>query len=371
MVTKNFDVYRIWKIVKRFLKRKPLQPRIGDIQGTHPLRETDHTFVILVGPEFDSRLPNALMTSRLGWCHGFEELGIRYRIINLFELEKILPTLPNPFFWISELEYHYLTPKNIMTLRKYPHFVWINIWFKNDKKYLENNTLPNFSGSYGVKKKVLASEPTFVFTISPEDRFYYYEEWMKRGLMLCSLPLAWDKNVYPEIPEPDKDFEKVKIAFVGGYWHYKGQQFDRYLRPYADQLTVFGYTTWPYGSYGGLLPRWREASLYRQARISPTINEPHVERMGIDQNERVFKVLGSGGFTITDAVPGYRNWFTEDELLVPTTVEEFHELVQLSLRDDEFNQRYRVCGQRAVKERHQYSHRAMEALRILMRDSRW
>jgi hypothetical protein len=371
MMMKNFDICRSWKLLKRFLNRKSLRPRIADIQGTQSLDEADHTFVMLVSPEFDSQRPNASMTARLGWCHGFEDLGIPYRVISIFDLDKRLPSLPRPFCWISESDYCYLTPQNILTLRNYPHFVWINVWFKNDKKYFDTYNFPDFSGSLRVKKKVIASEPTFVFTISPKDRFYYYEEWMKRGLMLSSLPLAWDKKVYPEFPEPDKDFENVKIAFVGGYWAYKARQFDRYLKPYANQLMVFGYTTWPYGNYGGLLPRWREASLYRQARVSPTINEPHVEKMGIDQNERIFKVLGSGGFTITDAVSGYRHWFTEDELLVPTTVEEFHELVQMALRDDEFNQRYRVCGQRAVKERHQYSHRAMQALKILMQDSRW
>lgn len=371
MITRNFDIYRTWKLLKRLLKRKALRPRIADAQGTQPLDEAGRTFVMLVSPEFDSQRPNALMTARLGWCHGFEELGIPYRIISIFDLDKKLPTLPRPFCWITESDYLYLTPQNILTLRNYPHFVWINVWFKNDKKYLNTYNISNISGSYGVKRKVISSEPTFVFTISPEDRFYFYEEWLKKGLMLSSVPLAWDKQVYPEFPEPDKDFESVKIAFVGGYWSYKAQQLDRYLKPYGNQLTVFGYTSWPYGLYGGLLPRSREASLYRYARVSPTINEPHVERMGIDYNERVFKVLGSGGFTITDAVPGYRQWFAEEELLVPRSVEEFHELVQLALMDDDFNQRYRVCGQRAVKERHQYSHRAMKALKILVRDSRW
>jgi len=371
MIEKNFDIYREWKLLKRFLKGMSLQPKISDVQGMLPLNESKGTFVMLVGPEFDCQLPNASMTARLGWCHGFEELGIPYRIISVFDLEKKLPTFPRPFCWLSESDYCYLTPRNIQTLRNLPHFVWVNVWFENDKKYFETYNYPDFSGPYRVKKKVLESEPTFVFTISPEERFYYYEKWLKRGLDLWSLPLAWDKRVYPELPAPDEGFINVTIAFVGGYWTYKAQQLDRYLKPYANLLTVYGYSSWPYGSYGGLLPLSREASLYRQARISPTINEPHVERMGIDQNERVFKVLGSGGFTITDIVPGYRQWFAEEELLIPTTIEEFHELIRQALVDDDFTQQYRVNGQKAVKERHQYSHRAHQALKILMNDSRW
>jgi spore maturation protein CgeB len=155
------------------------------------------------------------------------------------------------------------------------------------------------------------------------------------------------------------------MAFVGGYWGYKAMQFDRYLKPYADQLKVFGYSTWPYAGYGGQLPVSKEPSLYRQARLSPTINEPHVEMMGVDQNERVFKVLGSGGMTITDATTTYREWFTRDELLVPENISEYHDMVRLALNDDGFNHRQRESGRRAIQERHTYAHRAREVLKYL------
>ncbi|GAB4476893.1 MAG: hypothetical protein Kow0088_15150 [Anaerolineales bacterium] len=188
---------------------------------------------------------------------------------------------------------------------------------------------------------------------------------MKHGVILVSLPLAWDKRTYPKNPTYYTEFDNVDIAFVGGYWIYKGQQLDRYLKPYARNLTVYGYTKWPYGNYGGILPVEREGSLYSQAKICPVINEPHVELMGIDQNERVFKVLGSGGFAITDPVPGYREWFSEYELLVPKDENQFHELVHLAWRDRDFNYQYRKNGQRAVIERHSYMHRAVETLHRL------
>jgi spore maturation protein CgeB len=154
------------------------------------------------------------------------------------------------------------------------------------------------------------------------------------------------------------------MAFVGGYWPYKAQQFDLYLKPYQEKLKVFGYSPWPYAGYGGQLPEKQEPSLYHQAKLSPTVNEPHVSLMGIDINERVFKVLGSGGMTITDATPAYREWFTEEELLVPTSVNEFHQLVNQLLTDEDFSRQYRNKGYQAVTTRHTYTHRAKLTLSL-------
>jgi spore maturation protein CgeB len=161
------------------------------------------------------------------------------------------------------------------------------------------------------------------------------------------------------------EFDDVQLTFVGGYWPYKARQFDRYLKPYADRLTVFGYSSWPYGNYGGQLPELKEPSLYLQARLSPTINEPHVEVMGVDLNERVFKVLGSGGMTITDVTPAYREWFSQDELLIPESISDYHDMVRMALDDEDFNRQYRLAGHRAIRERHTYAHRARTVLELL------
>jgi spore maturation protein CgeB len=99
-----------------------------------------------------------------------------------------------------------------------------------------------------------------------------------------------------------------------------------------------------------------------QAHLSPTINEPHAEQMRIDLDESVFKVLGSDGMTITDVTPAYREWFTPNELLVPSSLAEYHDLVRQALEDDDFNQRYRQTGYEAVKAQHTYAHRARTLL---------
>jgi len=320
---------------------------------------------MIVSPEFDQSIPNASTTARLGWCHGFEELGIPFYITSITELDKCLPLLHQPVCWLTEADYRYLTTKNMRVLKRFPHIVWVNSWFSKEERYYKLNAIPRLSSPGWVRKRVLESEPSFVFTISPVRSFEFYDQWTNQGLQLYSLPLAWDNTTYPDNPSIDPEFMNVEIAFVGGYWKYKAKQLDRYLKPYAARLTVFGYSRWPYGNYGGLLSILREGSLYRQAKVSPVINEPHVAMMGIDQNERVFKVLGSGGFAVTDVVEGYREWFSEDELIVPKDINQFHDMINLAIDNPEFSSGYRKRGQKAVLERHKYSHRARRVLEIL------
>ncbi len=363
-----YDIHPLWMLFKRLARRKPLKPVLLDLNNDQFASISSLTFAMIVSPEFDTRIPNASMTARLGWCHGFRQIGFPFRVINILELDRYLPRLTNPICWLTEADYRYLTNRNLRILRHFPHIVWVNTWFQDEEQYLQSRNLPDLSSPMWLRKRILESEPCFVFTISPQQCFEFYEEWVKNGLRLLSLPLAWDNTIYPQEPRWDMDFDQVTIAFVGGYWKYKAQQLDQYLKPHAKRLTVYGYSKWPYGNYGGVLPLTREGALYRQAKIAPTINEPHVEIMGIDINERVFKVLGSGGFTITDAVPAYREWFSTDELLIPENVNEFHEILHLACKDQAFNHKYRKTGQRAVIDRHQYSHRAISVLETLSLD---
>jgi spore maturation protein CgeB len=75
--------------------------------------------------------------------------------------------------------------------------------------------------------------------------------------------------------------------------------------------------------------------------------------------------LGSGGCSITDAISGYREWFSADELPVPASLEEYHEIVQTLLTDSTLNQAYRTRGYQAIVDRHTYAHRAQRVLELL------
>lgn len=340
------------------------RPIITQSQGQLTPGQAAVTFVVIVGPFFNQTIPNAATTARMGWCRGFEQLGIPYLLVSVFDLAQRLADIPNPVCWISGADYEYLNRANLAALKKQRHAVWVSTWFDDDVRFYRQNNLENNSWPETLNRKILSSEPSLVFTISPERSFEYYQGWMRHGVRLISLPLACDTTLYNDQAPLCPEFADVQLAFVGGYWPYKARQFDCYLKPYADRLTVFGYSSWPYANYGGQLPDFEEPALYRQARLSPTINEPHVEVMGVDLNERVFKVLGSGGMTVTDATPAYREWFGQDELLVPESISDYHDMVRMALEDKDFNRRYRQAGQRAILARHTYAHRAQQVMSL-------
>jgi hypothetical protein len=358
----------LWQTLRSQLSQLTIgmrRPIITQAQGQLTPGQAAMTFVVVVGPFFNQTIPNAGTTARMGWCRGFEQLGIPYLLVSVFDLAQRLPDIPNPVCWISGADYEYLSRANLAALKKQRQAVWVNTWFDGAAQFYRQHDLENNSWPETLNRKILSSEPALVFTISPERSFEYYQGWIRHGVRLISLPLACDETLYHDHAPFCPEFADVQLAFVGGYWPYKARQFDRYLRPYADRLKVFGYSSWPYASYGGLLPDSKEPSLYRQACLSPTINEPHVEVMGVDLNERVFKVLGSGGMTVTDATPAYRDWFSPDELLVPESVSDYRDMVRTALEDKDFNRRYRQAGHQAILARHTYTHRAQQVLGLL------
>jgi hypothetical protein len=358
----NPELRRKLRFWKRRLTGKSWQPIITAPQGDLPVGSAPYTFVVVVGPNFNQTIPNAATTCRMGWCRGFEQREIPYLLLSVFELSDKLPEIPQPICWISGSDYAYLNRKNLRSLKEVPHIVWGSTWFKNDTHFYERNNYPQMSWPKTLTKKILSSEPNFVFTISPERSFEFYEGWIQNDATLVSLPLACDTWLYNKETPVLAKFNEVKMAFVGGYWPYKARHFEIYLRPFEDHLNVFGYSPWPYKNYGGGIDEAEEPSLYKQSAISPVINEPHVSVMGVDINERVFKVLGSHGFAVTDVTPGYREWFTEDELLVPENPDQYYQIIEQALKNPEFTSAYREQGYQAVLSRHTYAHRAQTVL---------
>jgi len=332
-------------------------PNIGRPFGEVRSATALATLVVVVGPDFSYSTPNAATKCRLGWCHGAEAIGLAYHIVSATELACKLPDIPNPICWIAGSDYIYLDKHNLRALRDCRHLVWVPTKFRGEIEYYRAMGAPLLSAGPALMKKILSSEPQIVFTISPESSFEYYEEWIQAGVRFVSLPLACDSRLYQYDPGSPVRFPGVEIAFVGGYWEYKARQLDLYLKRFNEHLTVAGYSSWPYGHYIGQLADPDEKILYRNAKVSPVINEPHVSRMGVDLNERVFKVMATGGMAVTDATPAYREWFSPEELLVPHSVDEFREMIVSIIREPSTFDAIRARGREAVESRHTYKHR--------------
>lgn len=97
------------------------------------------------------------------------------------------------------------------------------------------------------------------------------------------------------------------IAFVGGYWPYKGKIIDKYLTPLLQSreysAKIFGNQPWPHvNQYCGLIADETVKHLFASAKVCPNLSEPHAQKHGFDLNERAFKVLASGGVCVMDNV---------------------------------------------------------------------
>jgi len=326
-----------------------------------------NTFVMVVGPAFDQDRPDAMMSCRMGYCRAFEGLGIPYVIAEVREVADLVQRLPMPFLMYFAGDLEHLPTDHIPTLERFPSAVWVYPWFHNSHQFFISHGL-NPKIWYlpaHIIRKVRDLSPRFCFSATVPSGLHFFEEWEKCGLSVKSYPLACDTHIYHSMPNTIPDFENVSLAFVGGYWESKGKEIDRYLRRFESRLHVYGYSKWPYSGYRGKLPLEYEAALYRQARVCPVINEPTVVLLRGQINERVFKVLGSMGCPVVDAVPAYRELYSEDELLVSDGPEHFADLVELLLKDEEMNFSYRRRGHKATLERHTYEHRAVSLMRQL------
>jgi len=332
-------------------------------EPTGRLGGATRTLAVVCGPHFRQHVPNAGVTYRLGLARGFEGKGVAYELVSVFDLAR-LRDLAQPIVFIAESDYEFLPPGGLEELRRHRHFVWVSPWCDGFERYAADHGFEGLTVSPALRERVLASEPAFVFAPATGDGLAFYEGWRRRGYRFVPLPLACDTTLYDRSAAPPR-FRDVRIAFVGGYWPYKARSFDVYLKPHEAALTVFGYARWPYAGFRGPLAESDEPLLYRDAALCPAISEPHSAVMGIDIPERVFKVLGSGGLCLTDVVPANRDLFDERELMVPATVEEYHETVRAILRDGAAFARYRDAGYRAVRARHTYAHRAAAVLEAL------
>jgi len=357
-----FFYHQLRASAKRLLRPYFRRPVLGPLPYGGPA-DSSLTFAAVCGVGFDFRIPNANSTYRLGLCRGFEQIGVRFQLVSVFEVAQVLPQLNRPMVLLSVFDYENLSSKARKVLRRYPHFVWLTPGFPDLEKVYAEHSLPDPRVEQRVARRVLESGAAFGFGPVPPSCVGFFDDWQSGGLPVKSLPQACDTTRY--FPEPgNQRYAGVELGFVGGYWAYKNVQFEKYLKPYESRLTVFGYNKWPYSGYRGLLPEGDERVLYQNARVCPALSEPHAEVMG-DIVERAFKIMGSGGLTVPDAVPFYRELFSSDELLVPANVSEYHEMIQQALSDPSFNQGYRDRGYRAILERHTYAHRARQILNLL------
>lgn len=296
---------------------------------------------------------SAYYTTRLGYLNGFRQIGEKAILMNMYDIQD-----GDYAFWLGCHMYEVFTEKDLDIISRHPHYVGVGYWF-DGMEDIRGPRMPTPTHRDCVVEAIDCTKPSFLWCSAPEPWFHYYHKWTDRGHKLISLPWACDDTLY--FPVDDREFEDVEVAFVGNYRPYKEQQYADYLYPYDTQF--FGNNQWPM-NYNGYLDDDKERVLYRNSTVCPTLSEPQFTITG-DTVERPFKVLGSGGLTVFDCVPSYRELFSDDEALLPKTLSEYHQMMKLALSSKVFNRHYRETGRRAVLERHTYAHRCRKVLECL------
>jgi hypothetical protein len=323
----------------------------------------DGTFIVLTHPDWNFSQPHHAGPCIVqGYCRGFEQIGIPALTIPDTRAEYEIPQEENPIIMVGTDSFNRLSEAGRREISKHPHFIWVGLWCDGIEKLAEQCGSQNPVTHEHIRKYIFDSGADFVFCTSPKAYFNYYENWIKHGQKLVSLLEACDTERY--FPEPnDSRFSDVQMALVNGYNNRKDSRYQQYLWPYEDKLKIWGYNQWP-RCYQGVLPIDSERVLYQNARVCPAVGALFAEITG-SFYERPFKILGSGGLVIPGVMPGYREVFNLDELLVPATLDEYHDMIMLALNDEDFNSYYRETGRKAVLERHTYAHRARQILEAL------
>lgn len=156
------------------------------------------------------------------------------------------------------------------------------------------------------------------------------------------------------------------VSFIGSYHHRKPALNDyivglRNVKKEGTPLNVkvFSSWSWPTEYYCGVVPAEYNKHVYHNATICPNISEDHSRILGHDVIERIFAILGSGSFCLSDYVAGAAELFP-DEMVFSDSVDDFHRQILHYIKNPHETKIYSDKGKEKVWREHTYFHRAAE-----------
>lgn len=259
---------------------------------------------------------------RAAWVKAFQSCGIEAHMwdINSVAAFDAFDTF-EPDIFLGQL--YNLTPSLIKCIKERPN-LQVGLRAGDWGVHKDQIDTSRFNVLFATERELETLKKLKQETGQPEFvHIHYHEEDIKKthchfnsiGITPVSLMMCADVHEYAnsvEIPELACD-----IGFVGGYWPYKGQVIDRYLTPLCYpvgqyNIKIFGNQPWRHvNQYCGLIADPNVKNLFKSAKISPNLSEPHALEYGIDVNERIFKVLCAGGFCISDSMAAYKRVFKQ------------------------------------------------------------
>ena len=311
---------------------------------------------------------------RMAWANAFSSMGFQ---VHVWDINKTNPfdmfDLFQPDVFLGQA--YNLNKSLVRCIEERPHLkvgLRAGDWGSQTKEI----DASRFNILTANLKEIKMLEELKRRTGKPDFVHIHYPEWaVKRthnlykniginpiSLMMCADVLEYSEAKFDASLECD-------LGFVGGYWPYKGQVIDRYLMPLLHPVgkyraKIFGNQPWPANQYCGLIDDNKVKDLFVSAKICPNLSEPHAQEYGIDVNERIFKILYSGGFCISDSVEGYKTTFG-DSVVYAESPEDFKEKIDFYLNNPAERIEIAKRGQDHVKKNHTCFHRVATILKEL------
>jgi hypothetical protein len=229
--------------------------------------------------------------------------------------------------------------------KKYP----IVVTSDNEKRILEQ-----------LKKET--GKPDFVYKHYHDKRIEStLGGWRSIGIKPVSLLNACD--VFDYYPGSHKANFKCDVSYIGAIWGYKARNLRRYcselLSDHMINTKIFGYSIegWGVPQYLGYVETSDVRDIIASSKINLSAAEPHSTDLseGFDITEKPYKILGAGGFLISDYIHSLaEDVFTNNECVFFKTPAELKELVWHFKKNPDERLSYIERGRKTVMEGHTY-----------------
>ena len=347
-------------LVKHFQKPTITQAWIPPVSP-----DLKKTLLICVESSFNQNIKNAGYLTPLGFAQGWSEVAGGAKFIFVKDLLREIDLHVDPVIFISQQSLRLFTFQEARRLRGKNLFVWVHVHPRAFGKFEEANPLipKDESDIYlDAYAKLICAEPKFVWNCIGDAGMDLFSGWKEDGFHWETIYPGANTHLY--FPDFTAAYQDIKISYVGGYWEEKAQAFNAYLRPWEDDFIPYGYGFWPYKRYAGGLTESEERKLYTSAGLIPLVTSPAGWRMA-EITERYLKAPACRAFCIADENPAVREIFSENEMLQASSSEHFQHLVNEYMNGRIDVERWKEAGYKAVLNKHQVKHRAMQILKAL------
>jgi len=226
-----------------------------------------------------------------------------------------------------------------------------------------SNYVPEVKINNGFRK--LIGRPLYFFPHAANSKVYFPDKPNKK--FTCDIAFVGStytakKNAYKELLYPL--FKKYKVRVYGPGWE-KRDKFLRLLSGIFRQLKIDGLTKLV-NQKRLLLSSDEERQLYASAKICINIHEYYSngKTRGFS-NEREFKIPASGGFQVSDHIPGMEHYFKiGKEIVIARNTKDWFQKIDYYLTHDKERKKIKKAGTERVLKDHTYRDRVERILKL-------